>query len=142
MATATSKKLPETLGELLERPGDISPDRVRLDPPLGQATEKDLLYLLRHTGQICELVDGVLVEKVMGYTESSLTCDLIRLLGKFLDEHDLGNLAGADGTLRLMPHLVRVPDISFVRWEKLPNRQRPRKPIPDLVPDLAVEVLS
>jgi Uma2 family endonuclease len=41
-----------------------------------------------------------------------------------------------------MPHLVRIPDLSFVRWEKLPNHAIPREPIPDLAPDLAVEVLS
>jgi Uma2 family endonuclease len=47
-----------------------------------------------------------------------------------------------DGTMRLMPKLVRIPDISFVRWEKLSGHEPPSEPIPDLVPDLAVEVLS
>jgi Uma2 family endonuclease len=41
-----------------------------------------------------------------------------------------------------MPGLVRIPDISFVSWNRLPGRVLPSKPIPDLVPDLAVEVLS
>src|SRR5262249_21760666 len=63
-------------------------------------------------------------------------------LGKFLDRHDLGDVGGADATMRLMPGLVRVPDVSFVGWEKLPGRQRPTEPVPDLVPDLAIEVLS
>jgi Uma2 family endonuclease len=130
------------MGELLAQLGDISPSRVRLKPPPGEATEKDVLDILNRTDRLYELVDGVLVEKVMGYTESSLTIWLAHLLQQFLDQNDLGNLAGSDGTMRLMPRLVRIPDISFVRWEKLPNRRFPEKPIPDLIPDLAIEVLS
>jgi Uma2 family endonuclease len=142
MSTTTSPVEVETLGELLEQLGGISPHRVHLRPPPGSATEKDVLDILNRTNRVCELVDGVLVEKVMGYPESTLACNLIKLLGNFLDKHDLGNLAGMDGTMRLMPKLVRIPDVSFVRWEKLPSRRPPAAPIPDLVPDLAVEVLS
>lgn len=142
MSTAATPAEPENFGELLEQLGGISPHRVRLRPPPGSATEKDVLDILHRTNRLCELVDGVLVEKVMGYPESTLACRIIQLLGNFLDRHDLGNLAGMDGTLRLMPKLVRIPDVSFVSWEKLPNRQPPAEPIPDLVPDLAVEVLS
>lgn len=142
MPRAKTPAEPETLGELLEQLGGISPHRVRLRPSPGSATEKDVLDILRRTNRLCELVDGVLVEKVMGYPESTLACQIIKLLGNFLDQHDLGNLAGMDGTMRLMPKLVRIPDVSFVRWEKLPSRQPPAEPIPDLVPDLAVEVLS
>ncbi len=134
--------LPETMADLLEQLGEISPRRVRLHPPPGTATEKDVLEILDRTNRLYELVDGVLVEKVMGYRESSLTVWLVTLLQNFLTEHDLGNLAGPDGTMRLMPRLVRIPDVSFVRWERLPNRELPDAPIPDLVPDLAVEVLS
>jgi Uma2 family endonuclease len=132
----------ENLGELLERLGGIAPHRVRLRPAPGEATEKDVLAVLGRSNRLCELVDGVLVEKVMGYPESSLALWLAHLLQQFLDEHDLGNLAGMDGTMRLMPGLVRIPDLSFVRWEKLPSREPLSEPIPNLVPDLAVEVLS
>src|SRR5581483_9980280 len=92
--------------------------------------------------RIYELVDGVLVEKVMGFPESALACDLIKLLGIFLDASPLGFLAGMDGAVRLMPGLVRIPDISFVSWDQLPTRQRPTDPIPDSAPALAVETLS
>jgi Uma2 family endonuclease len=142
MSKATPSVEPETFGELLEQLGGVSPHRVRLRPPPGSATEKDLLDILTRTNRPCELVDGVLVEKVMGYPESTSACQIIKLLGNFLDRHDLGNLAGMDGTMRLIPKLVRIPDVSFVRWEKLPARQPPAEPIPDLVPDLAVEILS
>jgi hypothetical protein len=115
----------ENLGELLEQLGGISPHRVRLRPAPGTATEEDLLKVLDHGNTLCELVDGVLVEKVMGYLEGALAAWLTRLLGAFLDQHDLGDLAGADSTMRLMPKVVRLPDLSFVRWEKLPGRKSP-----------------
>src|SRR5262249_2893080 len=84
----------------------------------------------------------VLVEKAMGFLESSLACDLIILLGTFLEHSKLGFLTGPDGAVRLMPRLVRIPDISFISWKQLPTHERPQDLIPDLAPALAVEVLS
>ncbi len=141
MAPAALKPL-ENLEELLAHLGGISARRVRLHPPPGKATEKDLLRILDRTGVICELVDGVLVEKVMGFREGALALRISYLLHRFLDEHDLGILAGADATARIMPGLIRIPDVAFIGWEKLPDRCYPDEPVPDLVPDLAIEVLS
>jgi Uma2 family endonuclease len=142
MSTIEADDHVETLDQLVERLGGIGLDRIVTDPPPGTATEADLLRLMRRTGRLYELVDGVLVEKTMGYREGSLGGWLIRLIGHYLDEHDLGDLAGADATMRLMKGLVRVPDVSFTRWEKFPGGKLPDEAIPDLVPDLAVEVLS
>lgn len=132
----------ETLDDLLERLGRVPLNRIRFHPAPGTAREEDVLLSTQGNRQICELVDGVLVEKPMGYYESLVAAILIQLLRNFLDEHDLGVVLGADGTLRLMPGLVRIPDVSFLAWERFPNRELPPEPIPDLVPDLAVEVLS
>jgi Uma2 family endonuclease len=132
----------ETISELLEHLGGIDPHRVRLKPLPGQATEKDVLALLDHGNRLFELVDGVLVEKILGLKESALAAELGGWLTPFVRDHDLGIVAGADGTLRLMPRLVRIPDLSFISWEQLPRREYPSRPIPDLYPDLAVEVLS
>src|SRR5262249_28109228 len=49
---------------------------------------------------------------------------------------------GADGMMRLAPGLIRIPDVAFLNWDRFPNRQIGTEPIPDLAPDLAVEVLS
>src|SRR6516162_9737174 len=87
----------ENMGEVLDRLGGISPRRVRMRPMPGTATEKDLLRICDRTGVICELVDGILVEKVMGYGEDSLGLWLAHLIQCFLDEHNLGNLGGAAG---------------------------------------------
>lgn len=142
MSTVTEPLVFETVADLIDRLGDIPPRRIRLSPAPGTATEADLLRLCRQTDRLYELIDGTLVEKVMGYGEGGLAADLVRLLGRFLDDHDLGDLVGPDSGMRLMPGLVLVPDVSFIRWDKLPNRRRPAEPVPDLVPDLAVEVLS
>jgi Uma2 family endonuclease len=44
--------------------------------------------------------------------------------------------------LRLINRNVRIPDFSFFRWERLPDRKRPKGQIPEITPDLAVEILS
>ena len=131
-----------TLADLLKRLGDVPPERIRLYRPLGSATEQDVIDIEARENRLCELVDGVLVEKTVGYYEARLALLIGHFLEDFLEQHDLGIVLGADGTLRLMPGLVRIPDISFISWQRLPNRELPAEPIPDLVPDLAVEVLS
>ena len=53
----------ETLADLLDRLGGISPSRIRLHPAPGTATEVDLLKLDHDRTGLFELVDGVIVEK-------------------------------------------------------------------------------
>jgi Uma2 family endonuclease len=132
----------ETLADLHARLGNVPLQRIRCHPAPGTATEADVLVYPRGEKRLYELVDGVLVEKPMGYYESLVAAILIHLLGSFLETHDLGLVLGADATLRLAPGLVRLPDVSFIAWEHFPNRELPAEPIPDLVPDFVVEVLS
>ena len=73
--------------------------------------------------RLCELVDGTLVEKAMGFEESRLAAELIHLVKSYLDRNDLGICVGADGMMRIAPGLVRIPDVSFVAWTRLPGRQ-------------------
>src|SRR5215831_10505607 len=104
----------ETLADLHERLGWVSLDRIRCQPASGTATEVDVLVYPQGEKRLYELVDGVLVEKLMGYYESLLAALLIRFLGSFLDMHDLGIVLGTNATLRLAPGLVRLPDVSFI----------------------------
>jgi Uma2 family endonuclease len=129
----------ETIAELLESLGDIPPERIRMHPWPGTATEDDVLAAHARDKRLCELVDGVLVEKPMGFDESRLALELAFVLIEFLRNHDLGIAAGADGMLCLMPGMVRIPDVSFISWERLPDQYGQILPI---APDLAVEVLS
>ena len=71
-----------------------------------------------------------------------LAIELAHLINSYLDKHDRGICVGADGMMRIAPGLVRIPDVSFISWDRLPGRESPREPIPDLAPELAVEVLS
>jgi Uma2 family endonuclease len=133
----------ETMEDLLTDLGGISPGRVRLDPAPGTATVADVLRLYEKHKRLFELVDGTLVEKAMGAKESFIAATLIQLLTNYSDAHGrLGMTLGEAGTLKLLKGLVRIPDVSFTRWERLPGGKVPNDPIPDLVPDLAVEVLS
>jgi Uma2 family endonuclease len=131
-----------TLADLLLHLGGIAAERVRLWPAPGTATEEDVLRIQREEDRLCELVDGVLVEKVMGFHESRLAGWIIYLLHVYLETNDLGEVTAPDGTMRLMPGLVRIPDVSFVSHQRLAECPNAKEPIPELAPDLAVEVLS
>lgn len=122
--------------------GMIPAARILDHPRPGTATEEDLLRVNEHGDRLCELVDGVLVEKAMGASESLLTGTLIYYLMDYLMKKPLGILLAPDGALRLMPGLVRAPDISFISWDTIGAEEFPNDPIPALFPDLAVEVLS
>ncbi len=133
----------ETLAELVERLGGIPLDRIRFHPAPGTATEEDVIAALEAPRKrICELIDGVLVEKAIGFGESVLTSWLIALLNAWVRPRNLGLVSSPDGTLRLWAGRVRIPDVAFTSWDRMPGRKRPTKPIPELSPDLAVEVLS
>ena len=131
-----------TVADLLEYFGPIPAYRIRHNPPPGMATEQDVIDIGTHEDRLCELYDGVLLEKAVGYYESRLAVVLIHFLESFLDRHRLGIVLGEAAMLRLFPGQVRIPDVSFFSWDQFPNRQLPPEPIPRLVPDLAVEVLS
>jgi hypothetical protein len=79
----------ETLADLHERLGRVPLSRIRCHPAPGMATEADVLIRPNGEKHFFELVEGVLVEKPMGYYE-----------------------------------------------------ELPAGPVPDMVPDLAVEVIS
>src|SRR5262245_2405330 len=141
MSTLSLTPFTGTVAELLDNLG-VTPERVLLDPRPGTATEKDLLRVMQRTRRRYELVEGTLVEKALGFKEGALAMWLVHLLQTFLEANDLGTLGGESSTIRLMPGLVRIPDISFIRWAKFPGKVWPTKLIPDLAPDLAIEVMS
>lgn len=142
MTTTVAPPAAETVADLHARLGGVPLSRIRSHPAPGTATEADVLIRPNGEKRFFELVDGMLVEKPMGYYESLLASILIRLLGFFLEQHDLGFVLGEGGMMRLAPGLVRIPDVSFVSWDHFPNRELPAGPVPDMVPDLAVEVIS
>jgi len=131
-----------TADELWESLGCVPLNRVIVDPPPGRATEADVIRLDAKEDRICELIDGTLVEKTMGYVESFIALRIGFLLSQFVVPRKLGIITGPDGMMRLLKNRVRIPDVAFASIDRFPNRQLPSEAIPDLVPDLAVEVLS
>src|SRR5438046_1774546 len=104
-----------TMADWLHVLGDIAPERVLCDPYMGTATEADLLkHLDADDKRLCELVDGTLVEKAVGYYESLVAVILIRHLLDFIEPRQLGAVSAGDGPLRLRLGLVRLPDVAFV----------------------------
>ena len=131
-----------TLADLLARLGGIPLDRIRFRPFPGTATVQDVVDIQQREGKLCELVQGVLLEKAVGYNESSLAGFLLGVLNAFVIPRNLGIVTGPDGTVELVADLVRIPDVAFTSWDRLPGRRRPTAPVPRLAPNLAVEVLS
>ncbi len=126
---------------LIDRLGGVPASRVRMWPVPGTATKADAVHSELWYGAPCELVDGTLVEKPMGLYESGVAID------RPGDRHvrpgpaTLGLVGGARGMYSVVPDQVRMPDVSFTRWARMPA-DYPANPAPDLSPDLAVEVLS
>jgi Uma2 family endonuclease len=91
-----------------------------------------------------ELIDGEPVEMTPSADESSsIGATILGFLAQHVRAGRLGRLYGADGGFVLFPDrpTVRVPDVAFVRAERMPQGQA-RKSFPRLAPDLVVEVLS
>jgi len=138
IATTTG---PATVAELLENLG-VPACRVRLHPPLGHATEHDAAESKNLHGAICELVDGTLVEKPMGFYESHLGHILAFFIESYLTHHRLGFVVGESGASRTIPGRVRMPDVGFYSWNHFPGRTLPAGGVLDVPADLVVEILS
>ena len=131
-----------TLEDHLTALGGIPASRVRLTPPPGRATVADLLAANETEPRcMCELVDSTLVEKAVGYEASVVAATILFLLKRYVSERDAGLISGSDGFFQLLSS-VRGPDVAFVSRNRLPGGTFPQQAIPQVVPNLAVEVLS
>lgn len=128
---------------MLHRLGDVPPDRILARPAPGTATPGDVLRLCDgEPKRLCELVDGVLVEKAYGHLESRLAAELGYRIGTYLNGNNLGILTGPDGPYTFDNNPIYLPDVAFVSWDNIPPDADPATPMPDWVPSLAVEVIS
>lgn len=146
MATVLDNRLDRddspTLADLARKFGAIPSWRILTDPAPGTATEEDVERLSARNNRHCELIDGVLVEKTMGFAESILAVAISSVLSRFVKAKRLGIVAGEGGSLKFAPGLVYIPDVSYVSYASMPDGKRPRAAVPTLIPDLAVEVIS
>jgi Uma2 family endonuclease len=116
----------------------LFPDVIPLSPDEEAilAADADVLY---------EVINGRRVElPPMGAFEADVAFALGLFLGLFCRTHRLGKVE-VEMMFRLgaATDLQRRPDVSFVSYERWPRgRPVPRAPFWDVVPDLAVEVVS
>lgn len=141
-AIRTTPRKTWTVADLHRKFGPIPFGRIRQDPPPGCGTVADVNRLNDQEDRLYELVDGILVEKTVRYEESYIGGTIFQFLRAFAVLHSLGLVTPADGPLRIDIDLVRIPDVSFISWERLPAGEIVAEPIPLVVPDLAVEVIS
>src|SRR4051812_39562294 len=97
VAVPTARDTDWSAEDLAAHLGDIPLRRIRLNPPPGTATIQDVIDINDHGNCICELIDGTLVEKAMGWNESRVGLRLGRLLDVFVEEHGLGAVCGEAG---------------------------------------------
>jgi Uma2 family endonuclease len=118
------------------RPGESTKTGPRTEPgPSSMPVPDDILY---------EVVDGEILEKTVGVQESEIATLLIEFLAPFLRSHRLGKVV-AETIFRIdaTKDLQRRPDVAYVSAARWPVKKRaPDAPVWDLVPDLAIEVVS
>jgi Uma2 family endonuclease len=102
------------------------------------------LYRMEDDGWRHELIRGELIQMPpASHRHSKLAVRIARRLGDFVEEHQLGDVTGADGGYILSrdPDVVVAPDAAFVRADRLPPDEDVRTYL-ELAPDLIVEVVS
>ena len=111
-------------------------------PPAALLTAEQLARL-EIPNKRTELVRGVLVvREPAGYTHGRVAMNVAVKLGVHVERTQAGQLFAAETgfTLARQPDTVRAPDVAFVRRERLLDPAT--RGLPDLAPDLVVEVLS
>ena len=91
-----------------------------------------------------EVVDGQVVEKIMGVFATAISSLLFEILGPFARKNRLGQFFSEMlFRIDIDQDLQRRPDVAFVSHARWPHNRGPRDvPVWDIVPDLAIEVIS
>jgi Uma2 family endonuclease len=142
MASIAPERTDMTADELAARVGPVPLSRIRNEPWPGDATEADVERIRRTESVLCELLDGVLVEKAVSDMSAFLAMALGRLLGNFVAPRQLGWTIGPDGFVWLLGKKLRSPDVSFVRRDQRPGGRLLVRGYAEIAPALAVEIFS
>ncbi len=109
-------------------------------------TIDDLLAMPEGNGERYEMMSGMIVRKPMaGGSHDYFAYRLLLSLGPYVDEHNLGAItlsqAGYEITLLGEEPTVYIPDLAFVRADRVPAEDSPEwSRFWKLAPDLVVEV--
>jgi hypothetical protein len=121
----------KTMADLQTRLGGIPLDRIWFRPAPGTAAERDVIEAEARENRLCELVDGTLVEKAVGFEESRLAGELMYLVKAYLRQNDLGIAVGEAGMMRIAPGLVESPTFRSSTGTSFPAGRAP--PIRSLI---------
>ena len=130
----------ETVADVIAAAGGVPPEQILWDPLPGTATEADVVAYDRR-GVSLELVNGILVRKVMGFRDDRIAAWMLFLITQYVVENDLGEVGGAQAMLRLAPGVVRMPDVCYTPRES-PADEGNEGSCQLTTPTLVVEVLS
>jgi Uma2 family endonuclease len=100
--------------------------------------------LLPDNGQPTELIRGRIVPMNMPAPRHGYICGkIMRFLGKYLDEHDVGRIMCNDSGVvtERDPDTVRGADVAYYSYSRLPRGPFPEGYL-DVVPELVFEVRS
>lgn len=134
-----------TFAEVLAHLGDVPPERVLTNPAPGTATPDDLANPAVVGDRLCELVDGILLEKAIGAHADGIGAWLLVQIFNFASLQNLGKTFGAQGGFVVGGLTVRMPDVSFYRWDTATDPVELDHLTTAFLqeePDLVVEVLS
>ncbi len=129
MSTASASVAPEPPA-IVGESGAIAPLSAR-----STVISDDILY---------EVVNGEIMEKMVGAYELDIATLLVEFLAPFVRAHRLGRVFG-EMIFRIdqAKDLQRRPDVAFVSHARWPvHRKAPKVAVWDMVPDLAIEVVS
>jgi Uma2 family endonuclease len=113
-------------------------------PENGTSESQSSILVSVPDDMLYEVVDGKIVEKILGVFEADIATLLIRFLAPFVAAHRLGRVLG-ETIFRIdqAKSLQRRPDVAFVSDARWPaHRKPPKVAVWDMVPDLAIEIVS
>jgi Uma2 family endonuclease len=99
---------------------------------------------LPDNGQPSELVRGeVIYMPPPGFPHGVVCSNVVRIVGRFLDDHDIGTLTSNDAGVvtERGPDTVRGADAAFYSYQRIPKGARPSG-YPKVAPNVTFEVLS
>jgi Uma2 family endonuclease len=80
------------------------------------------------------------IKEMAGAKHSGVGTRLLRRIGNHTEENRLGEVYGSDASFTIGEN-ERMPDISFVSAERIPEEGEPETAWP-IAPDLAIEIIS
>ena len=104
----------------------------------------EVFLSLPDDGQAYELVRGSTVMMVRpGYRHGKVCGNVVRLLGNYVAEHELGSIVSNDAGVitERNPDTVRGPDVAFYSYARVPRGADPVG-YPTAAPEIVFEVLS